>query len=430
MTIVSGDQIDTLDEIQQFNAVVLSGSGYDTGHDCAVFDAVIPDYVEQGGGLVVTGWFYYFNSYGNAPGLMEVTPFEPSMNYVQNGVVELTEGHEIVDGLADWNNPSFDSNNGPIDMGATELSRNGVAIDGAVTTFGGGRVASLGPLFTAEYEAYTIQALHDGTLPDATEMFMRAIEWTASQQAPEGCHDGDLDVGEECDDGNYVNTDACVNPCVVASCGDGYTQMGVEPCDDGDEDNNDNCLVGCIAPSCGDGFVQAGVEACDDANVDNTDVCVGDMCQLASCGDGYVFAGFEECDDANDQAGDGCTACQLDSSESSSEGGESESSATQGGSEEASSSGGSEETTGGTAVDTSGPPTTTDGETGGESGGTTTSMDDTTGGIDPTDPSGSAVTDASLEDRVGGCGCTSDDRGTRGPWMLVLLLGLGVRRRR
>jgi len=90
----------------------------------------------------------------------------------------------VVDGLGDWNNPSYDSNNGPIDLGAIELSRTGGVIDSAVMEFGAGRVASLGPLFTAEYQAYLIQTLHDGSLPDATEMFMRAIEWTATQQAP------------------------------------------------------------------------------------------------------------------------------------------------------------------------------------------------------------------------------------------------------
>jgi hypothetical protein len=30
-----------------------------------------------------------------------------------------------------------------------------------------------------------------------------------------------LDAGEECKDGNYVNTDDCLNTCEIASCGDG-----------------------------------------------------------------------------------------------------------------------------------------------------------------------------------------------------------------
>lgn len=519
VTIVAGDEIDTLDEIQQFSTIVLSASGYQDGQDVAVFDAVIEDYVNQGGGLVITGWVYYYNGVAQAPGLNAVAPFEPSTNYLQGGLVEMIPGHEIVDGLADWNNPSFDAYSGALKDGAIAISENAGTIDGGVWQVGGGRVASLGPLFMAEYEVYATQALHDGSIPDATEMFMRAIEWTALEDAPEGCHDGDLDPGEECDDGNYANNDACVHPCVVASCGDGYTWAGMEPCDDGDADNNDACLVGCVAascgdgfvrtgvedcddangvntdaclvgcvaascgdgflhagvescddgnlidtddcpgscqppvcgdgyvlagvepcddgnaandddclvgcilPVCGDGFVQNGVEACDDDNDDDTDACVGATCQLASCGDGFIFAGFEECDDGNATPGDGCTACQLDSAESSSDGGEASS--------EGSSSDGGTTEGGDTSEDTGGVDT---------SGGVTTDPDGTSGMMTTADPPGSSSeggTDASAGSGIdpsadgspGGCGCTTDGRG-RGAWLAALVIGACVRRRR
>ena len=47
--------------------------------------------------------------------------------------------------------------------------------------------------------------------------------------------------GEECDDGNGSNTDACLNACVAARCGDSFVQLTVEACDDGndDDDNGD-----------------------------------------------------------------------------------------------------------------------------------------------------------------------------------------------
>lgn len=60
-----------------------------------------------------------------------------------------------------------------------------------------------------------------------------------------GCPDGDLDPGEECDDGNDSNTDACLDTCVAASCGDGFVQGGVEECDDGNLDPGDGCDAGC-----------------------------------------------------------------------------------------------------------------------------------------------------------------------------------------
>ena len=105
---------------------------------------------------------------------------------------------------------------------------------------------------------------------------------TASDLARYGygpCGDGirDADAGEQCDDGNDVNTDACAS---------------------------------CKNATCGDGFVEAGVEECDDGNTDDTDACA--QCKNATCGDGFVEAGVEECDDGNDVPDDGCTNCKAD----------------------------------------------------------------------------------------------------------------------
>ncbi|MDY0003301.1 MAG: DUF4215 domain-containing protein, partial [Polyangia bacterium] len=120
------------------------------------------------------------------------------------------------------------------------------------------------------------------------------------------CGNGVLDPGEECDDGNSSNNDACMNNCQNARCGDGYVWAGQEACDDGNNSNSDACLGDCQAASCGDGHVWTGQEACDDGNASNTDSClVG--CVSARCGDGHVWAGQEACDDGNTVAGDGCS---------------------------------------------------------------------------------------------------------------------------
>ncbi len=120
------------------------------------------------------------------------------------------------------------------------------------------------------------------------------------------CGDGIPGPGEECDDGNQDNGDACRNTCVLATCGDGYVYVGVEECDDGNDNNSDACLNNCKVAICGDGYVQVGVETCDDGNQDNGDACLND-CTPASCGDGYVHKGVEDCDDGNDIDDDGCT---------------------------------------------------------------------------------------------------------------------------
>jgi cysteine-rich repeat protein len=116
---------------------------------------------------------------------------------------------------------------------------------------------------------------------------------------------------EACDDGNQDQTDACLNNCSVASCGDRFIQVGAEDCDDGNQDQTDNCLNNCSAASCGDSHVQAGVEACDDGNQVQTDLCLND-CSIASCGDSHVQAGVEGCDDGNQIDADRCrNSCEL-----------------------------------------------------------------------------------------------------------------------
>ncbi|HQM85510.1 MAG TPA: hypothetical protein PLD55_12600, partial [bacterium] len=45
------------------------------------------------------------------------------------------------------------------------------------------------------------------------------------------CGDKNIDEGEECDDGNKINTDACKNDCTFNFCGDGYIYAALEICD-------------------------------------------------------------------------------------------------------------------------------------------------------------------------------------------------------
>ncbi|HSI04217.1 MAG: hypothetical protein ACAI38_13245 [Myxococcota bacterium] len=150
------------------------------------------------------------------------------------------------------------------------------------------------------------------------------------------CGDGIAQTGgvEECDDGNGVNTDACRNDCQLPACGDGVVSTGEqceppstatctdtclvinvgcgdglpdagEECDDGNTASNDGCRGNCTNEVCGDGIVDFD-EDCDDGNTANGDSCRGD-CQVPGCGDSVVDAG-ETCDDGNTTVGDGCDA--------------------------------------------------------------------------------------------------------------------------
>lgn len=123
---------------------------------------------------------------------------------------------------------------------------------------------------------------------------------SSSGAAPGVCGDGELDRGEECDDGNNADDDACLSDCMAAFCGDGEVHHGEEECDDGNLDEDDGCTLGCVIQICGDGVLQ-GAETCDDGNNVDTDACPT-SCEVASCGDGFTHEGEEDCDAGGESA--------------------------------------------------------------------------------------------------------------------------------
>jgi len=129
------------------------------------------------------------------------------------------------------------------------------------------------------------------------------------------CGNGIVDNGEQCDDGNQNNNDACNNDCTTNVCGDGVIEDGVEECDDGNNFNLDGCNQFCQIEFCGDGINQLPLgEQCDDGNTNDNDACNND-CTDNICGDSIIEAGVEQCDDGNIANGDGCdSACQLEPS--------------------------------------------------------------------------------------------------------------------
>ena len=133
------------------------------------------------------------------------------------------------------------------------------------------------------------------------------------------CGDGELDEGEECDDGNTMDGDGCSSTCNYEEpdpyCGDGAVNQAFEECDDGNTMDGDGCSATCKqegqAPYCGDGVVNQASEECDDGNTMNGDGCSATCKQEGQapyCGDGVVNQASEECDDGNTMDGDGCSS--------------------------------------------------------------------------------------------------------------------------
>jgi cysteine-rich repeat protein len=130
------------------------------------------------------------------------------------------------------------------------------------------------------------------------------------------CGDAVTDTGEGCDDGNDVDTDACRNTCVLASCGDGVIDPG-EECDDGESNSNvlpNACRTNCLRAWCGDGVRDDRFgEECDDGNTVPGDGCEPDCTTggASVCGNGVVEEG-EECDDGPDNSDTEPGACRRD----------------------------------------------------------------------------------------------------------------------
>ena len=92
------------------------------------------------------------------------------------------------------------------------------------------------------------------------------------------CGDCNVDSGEDCDDGNSDDCDACDTNCKNVACGNGIVQCG-EECDDGDSNDNNDCTNACNDPVCGDRITWnqgSGTEQCDDGDNRTTDFCLGD----------------------------------------------------------------------------------------------------------------------------------------------------------
>ncbi|MBN1606860.1 MAG: DUF4215 domain-containing protein [Polyangiaceae bacterium] len=144
---------------------------------------------------------------------------------------------------------------------------------------------------------------------------------TAPSDCTTACGDGQIALGEECDDGAANNTgdyNKCSPNCTLGPrCGDGIKQDQYgEVCDNGVNDGAyGQCAPDCqLGPRCGDGIVQPEHEQCDDGvNAGGYGECAPGCILGAFCGDGVLTLPYEECDDGNNEDFDNCSsACRKE----------------------------------------------------------------------------------------------------------------------
>ncbi len=173
---VTGSQIDTLDELRQYDVVIIGDPG--TEGEFASLAPALRQWVEAGGGLVATGWTVYGagpTSGPVVPDLDAVVPVGTSSyyNYIYGGTLDVLDtDHPIVDGLNDFVLPSsyYEYSQLGVDPGATALATlNGAAVVVAGNP-GQGRSAYLGPTY-----------FYNGNLrtPELDRLLEQAVAWTS-----------------------------------------------------------------------------------------------------------------------------------------------------------------------------------------------------------------------------------------------------------
>ncbi len=180
--VVDGSAIATTADLSNYDVVIVGGSG-SSDNDYAEFQTALKQWVQSGGGVVVTGWALdNIVKQGLAGGDLAATlPVTPSTSLQFGGLITMTgdTSHPVTNGISSFTPPQF-SDYGPIKQGATLL-----AVDGgnnpavAVWEYGMGRAVYLSPGYFSSYSGYSTESLLDGSIPDALNLFLQAIEWAA-----------------------------------------------------------------------------------------------------------------------------------------------------------------------------------------------------------------------------------------------------------
>jgi hypothetical protein len=193
VTIVNGSSIDTVEELNNFDVAVIGDSGLHD-NDFSVFQSALKEWVQNGGGVVATGWtidgMYTTGITGQE--LDQILPVSPQYDFEMFGNVTMVseESDSMTQGVDPF--PIYDYVEFPAsheaDSGATVL---GVTLSTGSTNFttpapmpvvvswsyGLGKTVYLGPIYFGDFQTYGNNGLY--TDVDAVRLLLNSVEWAA-----------------------------------------------------------------------------------------------------------------------------------------------------------------------------------------------------------------------------------------------------------
>lgn len=183
--LITPSQADTLEELKQYDAVVIGGARY-SSNEFSIYASALRAYVEAGGGLITTGWGIY-----SAQGLtgqaridfdavVPVNVSGSSDSYVYQTVFIPVGSHPILDGVPSFNTGTYTqypTGSPQVDAGATLLGTTSGYVAAAAAQIGMGRSVYLGPIYAGYHSGWNTAALRTGA---ADRLLEQAVAWAST----------------------------------------------------------------------------------------------------------------------------------------------------------------------------------------------------------------------------------------------------------
>jgi len=185
-SIVTGDDLNTIEKLSQFSVVVSGSDGHWQQTDFALYQDALIDWVRSGGGFVGCGWIVYgINGELGATSRMDtLLPARTlgSYNYASSGTVTiLNNTHPITLNVADFSIPDYGeypvSGLWPdaVQLGSYSASPSQASV--ACRELDAGRTVYLGPIYYGDFQTYANELYYADV--DAMRLLKQALEWAA-----------------------------------------------------------------------------------------------------------------------------------------------------------------------------------------------------------------------------------------------------------